>query len=121
MVYTVNGKKVSFFNTHLTWEFAATRAKQIKAIISAMDADKNPYKILTGDFNAKEAEFSSFKKNYKIVNTTATKFYDYSYKRIGMISIDNIIVSKNFTVLNARAIPTELSDHYPLFAFLRMD
>ena len=121
VVYTVNGKKVSVFNTHLTWESSDIRAKQFKAILAAMDADTNPYQILTGDFNAKETEFSSFKKNYKIVNTSATKFYDYAYKRIGMISIDNIIVSKNITVLNARAIPTTLSDHYPLFAFLRLD
>ena len=120
VVYDVDGQTVAVFNTHLTWESAAIRAKQFKAILSAMDADTSTYKILTGDFNAKEAEFALFKKNYKIVNTSSTKFYNYSYKRISMISIDNIIVSKNITVLNARAIPTELSDHYPLFAFLRL-
>jgi len=54
------------------------------------------------------------------VNTGATKFYNYSNKRIDMSQIDNIIVSKNITVLNARAIPTEYSDHYPLFAFLAL-
>ena len=85
-----------------------------------MDADKNSYKILTGDFNAKESEFAGFLKNYKVVNSSETKFYDYKYNRIEMSQIDNIIVSKNITVLNARAIPTEYSDHYPLFAFLAL-
>ena len=85
-----------------------------------MNADKNKYRILTGDFNAKEEEFAAFLKNYKIVNTSETKFYDYTQKRMAFSQIDNIIVSKNITVLNARAIPTTYSDHYPLFAFLSL-
>ncbi len=85
-----------------------------------MDADTNQYKILTGDFNADETEFAVFSKNYHVVNTSATKFYDYSYKRISMSQIDNIVVSNNITVLNARAIPNSYSDHYPLFAFLAL-
>ena len=45
---------------------------------------------------------------------------DYSYNRIGVNQIDNIIVTKNILVLNARTIPTKYSDHYPLFAFLKL-
>jgi len=89
-------------------------------VLKIMNADTNPYKILTGDFNAQESEFSVFSKNYHVINTSATKFYNYSNKRIAMSQIDNIVVSKNITVLNARAIPTEYSDHYPLFAFLAL-
>ena len=82
---------------------------------------QNPYKILTGDFQCKRKRVSTcFSKNYRVVNTSETKFYDYNYKLIEMSQIDNIIVSKNITVLNARAIPTEYSDHYPLFAFLAL-
>ena len=120
VVYNIDGKVVSVYNTHLTWESATIRKKQFTAILKLMDADTNEYKILTGDFNAKEAEFAMFKTNYKIVNTSSTKFYDYSYKRISFNQIDNILVSKNITVLNARAIPTTYSDHYPLFAFLAL-
>ena len=119
--YEIGGKRVSFYNTHFSYESADIRKKQFSEVIKIMNADKNDYKILAGDFNAKEGEFSGFTKNYKIVNTSATKFYNYSNKRIGMSQIDNIIVSKNITVLNARAIPTEYSDHYPLFAFLSLD
>lgn len=120
VVYEIDKKKVSVYNTHFSYESAAIRKKQFDAVLKLMDADTNPYKILTGDFNAKESEFSAFRKNYTIVNTSSTKFYDYAYKRIDMSQIDNIIVSKNITVLNARAIPTNYSDHYPLFAFLRL-
>ena len=119
--YVIDGKRVSVYNTHLSYDSATLRKKQFAEVLKIMNADKNEFKILTGDFNAKESEFSGFTRNYKIVNTSATKFYTYSNKLIGMSQIDNIIVSKNITVLNARAIPTEYSDHYPLFAFLSLN
>ena len=118
--YEINGKRVSVYNTHFSYESASLRKKQFSEVLKIMNADTNEYKILTGDFNAQESEFSGFTKNYRIVNTSATKFYNYSNKRISMSQIDNIVVSKNITVLNARAIPTEYSDHYPLFAFLAL-
>ncbi len=120
VVYNVDGKKVSFYNTHFSWEGASIRKQQFAAVLKQMNADENEFKILTGDFNAKEAEFDAFKSNYKIINTSLTKFYDYSQNRMTFSQIDNIIVSKNITVLNARALPTKYSDHYPLFAFLRL-
>lgn len=119
--YVIDGKRVSVYNTHFSYESASLRKKQFAEVLKIMNADKNEYKILIGDFNAEESEFSSFARNYRIVNTSATKFYNYSNKRISMSQIDNIIVSKNITVLNARAIPTKYSDHYPLFAFLSLD
>jgi endonuclease/exonuclease/phosphatase family metal-dependent hydrolase len=120
VVYVVGGSRVSVYNTHFSYESATIRKKQFAEVLAIMDADENKYKILTGDFNAGEDEFSGFLKNYRVINTSETKFYDYSYKRIDMSQIDNIIVSKNITVLNARAIPTSYSDHYPLFAFLAL-
>ena len=119
--YVINDKRVSVYNTHFSYESADIRKKQFAEVLKIMNADKNEYKILTGDFNAEESEFYNFKKSYRVVNTSATKFYNYSNKRIGMSQIDNIIVSKNITVLNARAIPNEYSDHYPLFAFLSLN
>jgi len=118
--YEINGKRVSVYNTHFSYDSASLRKKQFSEVLKIMNADTNPYKILTGDFNAQESEFSVFSKNYHVINTSATKFYNYSNKRIAMSQIDNIVVSKNITVLNARAIPTEYSDHYPLFAFLAL-
>ena len=120
VVYVIGGSRVSVYNTHFSYESAAIRKKQFAEVLAILDADENKYKILTGDFNAGEDEFAAFLKNYRVINTSDTKFYDYSYKRIDMSQIDNIIVSKNITVLNARAIPTSYSDHYPLFAFLSL-
>lgn len=120
VVYEIGGDKVSVYNTHFSYESATIRKKQFAAVRKAMDADENRYCILLGDFNAKESEFELFLQDYKIVNTSETKFYDYTQKRMSFSQIDNIIVSKNITVLNARAIPTTYSDHYPLFAFLSL-
>ncbi len=121
VVYEIGDKTVSVYNTHFSYESAAIRKSQFAEVLKIMNADKNSYKILTGDFNAEESEFAAFRGNYRLINNSATKFYDYTGKRISMSQIDNIIVSKNITVLNARAIPTELSDHYPLIAFLRLN
>ena len=119
--YVINDKRVSVYNTHFSYESADIRKKQFAEVLKIMNADKNEYRILTGDFNAQESEFYGFRKKYHIVNTGATKFLTYSNKRIAMSQIDNIIVSNNITVLNARAIPNEYSDHYPLFAFLSLN
>ncbi len=120
VVYRIDGELVSVYNTHFSYESASIRKKQFAAVLEKMDADENKYRILLGDFNAKESEFEPLLKNYKIVNTSDTKFYDYAQNRLSFNQIDNIIVSKNITILNARAIPTTYSDHCPLFAFLAL-
>lgn len=120
VVYTIGDHQVSVYNTHFSYESADIRKKQFAEVLKIMNGDDNTYKILTGDFNAAESEFDNFRGAYRMVNNSATKFYDYSGKRVSMNQIDNILVTRNITVLNARTIPTEYSDHYPLVAFLRL-
>lgn len=119
-VVTIDGKKVSLYNTHFTYNTATIRKKQFEQVLEIMNADKNKYKILTGDFNAKFSEFSVF-KNYTVVNKDDTKYYDYSKNEIDYSAIDNIIVSKNIKVVNSRIIITKFSDHYPVFAYLILE
>ncbi len=113
----IDGEKVSFYNTHFTYQSAAVREKQFAKVLEVMNADKNKYKILTGDFNAKFSEFSVF-RNYKVINTDETKYYDYSKKPIAYSEIDNIIVTKNIKVINTRLVVNSFSDHYPVFAYI---
>ena len=114
---TVDGKRVSLYNTHLSFNSAALRKKQFAAVLRAMNADDNAYKILFGDFNAKASEFSQF-KGYTVINTTDAKFFNYAGNPIAKNEIDNIVVSENITVLNSRMIENEYSDHKPLIAYL---
>lgn len=114
---TVDGKKVSIYNTHFSFNSPTLRRKQFAQVLAALNADKNPYKILLGDFNAKASEFSQL-KGYTVVNTTDAKFYNYSGAEIYKNEIDNIVVSSNITVLNARMLENSVSDHKPLIAYL---
>ncbi len=120
-VMTIDGKTVSFYNTHFSYNSKAIRDKQYAEVLRIMNKDKNEYKILTGDFNAKFAEFSVFNKNYTVVNTDDTKYYDYSKNEIDYSALDNIIVSKNIKVVNSRIVVTSFSDHYPVFAYLILE
>lgn len=120
-VMTIGDKTVSFYNTHFSYNSKAIRDKQFAEVVRIMNADKNKYKILTGDFNAKFSEFSVFNKKYKVVNTNETKYYDYSRNEIDYSELDNIIVTKNIKVVNSRIVVTPFSDHYPVFAYLILE
>ena len=115
---TIDGKKVSIYNTHFTYNTASIRAKQFKQVKKIMDEDPNKYKILTGDFNANFSEFSLFNDGYTIVNSKDTKYYDYFKRELNYNEIDNIIVSDNIKVINSRIVVTKFSDHCPVFAYL---
>lgn len=120
-VMTIDGKTVSFYNTHFSYNSKAIRDKQFAEVLRIMNADKNAYKILTGDFNAKFSEFAVFNKKYTVVNTDETKYYDYSKNEIDCSELDNIIVTKNIKVVNSRIVVTKFSDHYPVFAYLILE
>lgn len=121
IVVTIDGKPVSVYNTHFSYHSAAIRAQQFALVKRTMDADENAYRILFGDFNAKASEFTVFDRGYTVLNGTETKFYDYSGALMEKSEIDNIVVSDNITVLNARMIDEMHSDHLPIFAYLRLD
>lgn len=119
-VLNINGQRVSFYNTHLSYNSKSLRKTQFEEIAAIMKKDSNKYKILTGDFNAAYSEFSALGSNYKVINTPSTKYYDYYGKEIKLNEIDNIIVSKNIKVVNSRIVRTKFSDHCPVFAYLRL-
>lgn len=116
-VLNVEGKKVSFYNAHLSYNSKKIRATQFEEIAEIMKKDKNKYKILVGDFNASYSEFSKL-AGYRIVNTPSTKYYDYYKKEININQIDNILLSKNIKLVNTRIIPNKYSDHAPVFAYI---
>lgn len=116
-IVEIDGKTVSFYNTHFSYNSAEIRSKQFSKVLEIMNSDKNEYKILTGDFNANISEFSVF-RNYRIINTDETKYYDYAKNLIDYSEIDNIIVTKNIKVINSRLVVNSFSDHFPVFAYL---
>lgn len=121
IVVKIDGHRVSVYNTHFSYESAATRSKQFAEVKKWLDADTNKYKILFGDFNAKASEFSQLGKGYTALNAADTRFYDYGAGLMSKSEIDNIVVTDNITVLNIRMIDELLSDHRPIFAYLTLD
>ena len=51
-VVELNGHKVAFYNTHLSYENTELRHQQMNTLKAAMDSDPLPYRIAVGDFNA---------------------------------------------------------------------
>lgn len=99
---TVGSKILSVYNTHFSWETPSIRAKQFAQVMQVMNSDPNKYKILFGDFNAKDPEFAVFRDYTVALNR----------------NIDKIIVSKSISVISYTVVPSKLSDHNPVFAVL---
>jgi len=116
-VLSIGGKKVSFYNTHFSYNSANIREEQFAKVAEIMNKDKNKYKMLTGDFNAKIAEFSAF-SGYRVIINENENYYDEYGEAIKHNYIDNVIVTKNIKVVNSRIIKASLSDHFPVFTYL---
>jgi hypothetical protein len=120
-----DGKKIAFYNTHLSYESTKIRQKQFKALAKAMRKDKTPYKVLVGDFNADQntTEWKTFKKNFNITNGKDGIWRDTFIGEdptMNVNSIDNIITSKNISISNIHTIKSTASDHVPLVADLTL-
>lgn len=66
----VDGKKVAFYNTHMSYENMDLRQQQLDALKAALDQETAEYIIAVGDFNADQStkEFSRFKESYQLSN-----------------------------------------------------
>jgi hypothetical protein len=100
----IEGKRVAVFNTHFSYENAAVRAPQFAAVFDAFSKNTAEYKILCGDFNAKDKEFLLFR--------------DYTWWMDGVI--DKIITTKNINVPGMIYGDKGASDHRPVFADIEL-
>lgn len=115
-----SGIEVVFFNTHLAFESKEIRKYQVEQLLEAVKKEKNPYYIITGDFNFDQGteEWSAFKE-FNLSNGKNDQWFDtFLYYEEGMKSraIDNIIVSKNIEIKDVYLSSTPLSDHGLLVA-----
>lgn len=120
IVFTYEGRRISLYNTHFSYESSTIRIKQFQETLAILERDENRYKILVGDFNARAWEFEKI-KGYRVLNNSDTVFYGYDGEAFKRTTVDNIIVSSSFQVLDIRMIDTQLSDHKPLFAYLTLN
>uniref|UniRef100_UPI00243316FC discoidin domain-containing protein n=2 Tax=Thomasclavelia cocleata TaxID=69824 RepID=UPI00243316FC len=121
-VVELNGHRVAFYNTHLSYENTELRHQQMNTLKAAMDSDPLPYRIVVGDFNADQyrEEFAEiFGENYNIANGMNDIFFD-TFNGVdatmNVNSVDNVIVSKNIDIEVVQMIDNRLSDHNMFFA-----
>jgi hypothetical protein len=121
-----DGKKIAFYNTHLSYESTKIRQKQFKQLAKAMKNDKVKYQVLVGDFNADQntTEWKTFAKNFNLSNGQNGIWHDTFIGEddtMNVNSIDNIITSKNIKISNVHTLKTTASDHVPLVADLTLN
>ena len=113
-VIDVDGVYFDFFNTHLSFESLDLRTKQYKQLAELL-AKCDTY-ILTGDFNtANMAEFNVL-PDATLVNNGKFGTFPSSGK-----AIDNIVISKDWNIVDSGMGPKGHSDHILLWAELKFE
>lgn len=126
VVVEKDGKKIAFYNTHLSWENLDLRRRQIKEVADRVKADPIAYKIITADFNTDQHpyEYSMFLDQFNIANGLNGKWFD-TYSEdddpsMRVFTIDNIIATKNIKITGVGMVKSHLSDHSMLIADLAL-
>lgn len=103
-VIEIEGVRIDFFNTHLSFEDKAIRKKQF-AQLAELIADCRIF-ILTGDFNTADTSEFSVIANSELVNENKFSTFPSSQK-----GIDNIVISSNWEIFSSGVVVTGHSDH----------
>ena len=113
-VIDVNGVLFDFFNTHLSFESLDLRTGQYKKLAELL-AKCETY-ILTGDFNTAVMTEFDVLPDATLVNNGKFGTFPSSGK-----AIDNIVISKDWNVVDSGMGPKGHSDHILLWAELKFE
>ena len=109
-VIDIDGEKINFFVTHLSYEDMTLNASQTATIIKELRETDGNF-ILTGDFNT--SDFSAYERaGFGVANVGES-----GVPTFGSSIIDNIIYSKDLYEFSAPSnLPNGHSDHNMLYA-----
>ena len=113
-VIDVGGTHLDFFNTHLSYESLDMRTLQYKQLAGLL-AKCETY-ILTGDFNTERLSEFDVLPSATLVNPRKFPTFTSSGK-----AIDNIVISKNYSIVSSGTGPEGHSDHVLLWAQLEFE
>lgn len=106
--------KLSFFNTHLSFESSALRAEQQAALAAKLVGGGEPW-VLTGDFNISSFDEYAVFDGASLASSAETPLD--SFKGVSPFRcIDNIIASRGAIIENAALSLTDSSDHNMIYA-----
>ena len=109
----VNGRRIDFFNTHLSYESRELRRVQFGELRGMLD-DCGTY-ILTADFNTEDfGEFDALGYG-SLVNNRANRLVTFPG---ASTAIDNIVVSADIKPGACGTVRESHSDHYMLWSEL---
>jgi endonuclease/exonuclease/phosphatase family metal-dependent hydrolase len=124
----INGKPISFLNTHLAWSPTAAdtpiKLEQGQKLVNYVQKLKQPF-ILTGDFNVDAnsqiiKSLNEYAKNLttqnKITNTLNPNLHKAKHLFPPGLAVDFIFVSPEIKTENFQLITEDISDHYALTA-----
>ena len=124
IVIEKDGKKVSIYGVHLSYENVEIRTKQHEQLLEMLDKDANEYKVIVGDFNNDQghSELNKLRAKYNFTNGKDgvwTETFPWEGDEVSKCwSIDNIVTTKNIEITNINYEKTELTDHTALYADL---
>ena len=110
-VLDIDGERVDFFNTHLSYESGALRARQFGALAALIKPCRRY--IVTGDFNVDDLEEFAPLGAPLVINRKERVIGSFIESDA---PIDNILFSAGFTEIGAGRLNVACSDHYPVFA-----
>lgn len=119
-IVNVNGKRVRVLTAHLDYRAnPSVRHAQVGEIVRVLDADSLPT-ILAGDLNA-PPDAAELQPLFTKLSDAWRAGPGYTYPASAPARrIDYILVSKHFTVLDARVSPAAAADHRPVITSLRL-
>ncbi|WEV47574.1 endonuclease/exonuclease/phosphatase family protein [Bifidobacterium sp. ESL0690] len=123
--FKIGDKSLAFYATHLSFETEALRHTQLVQLRNMLRKDSADYTILAGDLNVDQStkELDFLRDEFTLSNGNGGVWYDTFSgidENMRVNSVDNIILSKNIRLLEAKMIPTDLSDHQLLTAKIEL-
>ena len=101
------------------------RGPQVETVCEYMEKNFKRYTIVMGDFNEPPTSYAHymFTKKLKDAFTRSGNGFGFTYSRNKIhYRIDNILCSKDINPYEAEVDKTcELSDHYPVFCYLKLE
>jgi endonuclease/exonuclease/phosphatase family metal-dependent hydrolase len=113
----IKGRKINFFNTHLSYEDLNIRTSQFEVMKKTV-YENTPF-IITGDFNVTGFDEFAVFSDCNLANNSRSAFLTFKGDECnynGFYSIDNIIASKVFMISSTKVLPSVNSDHEMLIA-----
>jgi endonuclease/exonuclease/phosphatase family metal-dependent hydrolase len=122
----VDNRSLAFYSTHLSFETEQLRHTQLVQLRELMRNDTADYVVLAGDLNTDQntRELDFLRSDFTLANGHDGIWYDTFPERgegMNVYSIDNLVMSKNMTLLKTWVVHTDLSDHDLLAARVALE